>query len=63
MTEMTVSELLKNGPKVINIGVEQFYEDLKSQDVPVVQLDWRPPAVNSELLSKLRRLRGGGKTQ
>jgi FdrA protein len=30
--------------QVINIGLEGFAEDLRSQGVAVVQLDWRPPA-------------------
>jgi FdrA protein len=30
--------------QVINIGLESFADDLRSQGVAVVQLDWRPPA-------------------
>ena len=30
--------------RIINIGIESFSEDLKKADVPVVQMDWRPPA-------------------
>ena len=29
--------------KVLNIGLESFAESLRHQDVPVVDLDWRPP--------------------
>ena len=30
--------------RVINIGIERFSDDLKEADVPVIQMDWRPPA-------------------
>lgn len=30
--------------RIINIGLERFAEDLRDADVPVVQMDWRPPA-------------------
>ena len=30
--------------RAINIGLERFAEDLRSQDIPVIQMDWRPPA-------------------
>jgi FdrA protein len=39
-----VSELLDHGPVVINLGVEDFAESLKAQDVEVVHVDWTPPA-------------------
>jgi FdrA protein len=37
-------ELPRGDLQVINIGLESFAEDLRSQGVAVVQLDWRPPA-------------------
>ncbi len=30
--------------RVINIGLESFAEDLRNVDIPVIQMDWRPPA-------------------
>ncbi|AYO30186.1 fdrA domain protein [Biomaibacter acetigenes] len=43
--------------RVLNIGLEQFYLDLKGQGIKCVQLDWRPPASGDQetldLLSKL----------
>lgn len=57
MDTASINELLRGGPKVINIGVQHFYQDLKAQGAAVVHVDWRPPAVKSELLSKLRKLR------
>lgn len=43
--------------EVINIGLEEFYEALESQGVPVVQVDWQPPAAgDDELIDLLDRL-------
>jgi hypothetical protein len=39
-----ICELLEQGPVVINLGVKDFAESLKSQDVEVVHVDWTPPA-------------------
>lgn len=42
---------------VINVGLEKFYNDLLSQDVPSVHVDWRPPADgNVGLIRKLAAL-------
>jgi FdrA protein len=42
----------------INIGLEAFYENLKAQSVPTVQVDWRPPAGgNDRLASILERMK------
>ena len=30
--------------KVVNIGISTFADDLRSQNVEVVQVDWKPPA-------------------
>jgi len=35
---------LQQPMRVINIGLESFAEDLRNVDVPVIQMDWRPPA-------------------
>ena len=39
--------------KVINIGLEGFAQDLKQQDVKVVEVDWCPPADGQENLIEL----------
>lgn len=36
--------LLQKPIRVINIGLESFSEDLRNAEIPVVQMDWRPPA-------------------
>ena len=51
--------LLSGAPRVVNIGLASFAEELASQGAPVVQVDWRPPAQGrrdlAELLAKLAR--------
>lgn len=36
--------VLRQPMNVINIGLESFAEDLRKMNVPVIQMDWRPPA-------------------
>lgn len=57
----SINKLLKEGPKVVNIGVQQFCEDVKKQGVSAVHVDWKPPAVNESLLSKIQKLKKRGK--
>jgi FdrA protein len=46
------------GPQVINLGLELFAASLTACGVPVVHVDWRPPAGgNTRLASLLARLR------
>lgn len=52
--------LLKNGVSVVNFGMESFWNDLKAQDAPVVQVDWKPSFAGKGLLSKLKKLKKGG---
>lgn len=40
-------------PKVINIGLEIFYESLLAQGAEAVQVDWKPPAGGDERIAKL----------
>jgi FdrA protein len=50
--------LLADGPKVINLGLEQFATQLKTCGVPVLHVDWRPPAAGDRrLTAMLERLR------
>jgi FdrA protein len=42
----------------INVGVESFYDSLKSQGAESVQVDWRPPASgNDDLMSILEKMK------
>ncbi|WP_428561368.1 MAG: DUF1116 domain-containing protein [Solidesulfovibrio sp. DCME] len=43
--------------RVVNVGLEGFYEELREQGVAAIQVDWRPPADgDSALIDKLARL-------
>lgn len=46
----TIPSLLKEAPKVINIGLRSFAEDLLQSEAHVVQVNWAPPAGGDELL-------------
>jgi FdrA protein len=42
----------------INVGVESFFDSLKSQGAQAVQVDWRPPASgNEDLMSLLEKMK------
>jgi len=41
---VTVDDLLARPPQVINLGLEVFALELHAAGVPVVHVDWRPPA-------------------
>lgn len=38
------ASVLPKSLQVINVGLESFAEDLRAEGVPVVHVDWRPPA-------------------
>jgi len=40
----SLNSLLEDPPRVINIGLSSFADDLNKQDVEIVNLDWSPPA-------------------
>ncbi len=49
--------LLGRQLQVVNIGLELFVETLRRHRMPLVHLDWRPPAQgDAHLLDLLRRL-------
>ena len=55
------SDLLSASPKVINVGLEIFANTLHSLGLPVVQVDWRPPAGgNQRMTDLLSRLKQSG---
>ena len=53
----TPQSLLEGPPRVINIGLSFFADDLKKQDAEMVNVDWSPPARGdielADLLAKL----------
>jgi FdrA protein len=53
----TRENLLQPPLKVINLGLSWFAEALTRQEVPVLQVDWRPPAGGDQrLLEVLKKL-------
>ncbi len=53
----TPQSLLEGPPRVINIGLSFFADDLKKQDIEMVNVDWSPPARgNIELANLLAKL-------
>jgi hypothetical protein len=38
---------------VVSLGVDMFADDLESQQVPVIRVDWRPPAATAEQAHRL----------
>ena len=53
----TPHTLLEGPPRVINIGLTSFADDLKKQDAEIVNIDWSPPARgNIELANILAKL-------
>lgn len=54
-----INKLFSSDLKVINMGLESFQKDLKSQDVDAVQMNWRPVAGgNPKMIALLNRLKG-----
>lgn len=56
---LTVNELFHTQLKIVNVGLESFYEAMLDQNVPVCHIDWKPPAGGDprliEILEKLSK--------
>ena len=50
---MTPKNILEDKLRVVNIGLEIFAEELRSEEITVVQMDWRPPTGGNTRLSAL----------
>ncbi len=48
-----LEELLQQGPIAVNIGVADFAETLRIQEVKVVHVNWIPPAGGDPELMEL----------
>jgi hypothetical protein len=40
----TIGDLLASPPRVVNVGIEQFALELERLGVPVIHVQWSPPA-------------------
>jgi hypothetical protein len=53
-TDTTSGASLLNTPvSVINVGLQGFADELASQGVPVVHVQWQPPAGGDPILAAL----------
>ena len=44
MSATPIAALLRT-PRVVNIGLPAFADELRAAAIPVVQLDWAPPVI------------------
>lgn len=59
MTDRKPKNLLKTPLKVVNVGLDGFSQDLARQNVPVVRVQWAPPAGGKPELARLLAKLGG----
>jgi hypothetical protein len=45
--------LLEGPPRVVNLGLSSFAEELEAAGVEVIQVDWSPPAGGDAKLAEL----------
>jgi hypothetical protein len=58
---MAVNDLFNQDLKVVNLGLKSFHNDLKSQGITAVHVNWKPKAGGKKnmlnLLSKINKPR------
>ena len=60
MSQKKILKMFSEPLQVVNVGLQGFAEELRSQDVPVTHVDWVPPAGgNPEIVGLLARLESG----
>lgn len=52
-----------NKLKVLNIGLDRFTQAFEETQTDYVNLDWKPPAVDSKLLKKIDKLKNSSKVK
>lgn len=56
-----INELFKQDLCVVNLGLRSFADDLKSQGVKAIYVDWKPAAGgNTKMISLLNKLKSKG---
>jgi len=54
-----VGSIFNENLKVVNIGIESFFDSMNDQNIPVVHVEWKPPAGGNEklidILEKLKK--------
>ncbi len=56
---MEINKLLDTEVRVVNIGLEDFFRDLKKRGVAAVHVEWSPPAGGDPKLGELLVKLGG----
>ena len=57
MDTTKITALFRQELRIINMGLETFADNLKGQDMEVVQMEWQPPAGgNDRLIALLEKL-------
>ena len=46
-------DLFQKSLKVVNIGIDSFFETMKHQNVPVIHVEWKPPAGGDDTLMNI----------
>jgi hypothetical protein len=44
-TTSPIASLLQAPPRVVNIGLPEFADELRAAEIAVLQLDWSPPVI------------------
>ncbi len=58
-SRLSAADLLSNGPRVVNVGLPRFAEDLREAGAPVADVAWAPPAsADPRVLEALDRVTG-----
>lgn len=56
---METDNLLQMKLRVINVGLRGFADDMRSCNIPVIHVDWSPPAVTDPRIANLLAKLGG----
>jgi FdrA protein len=56
---METDKLLQMEVRVVNIGLREFARDMQRCRIPVVHVEWSPPAVTDPRISSLLAKLGG----
>jgi FdrA protein len=51
-----MTDVLATPLRIVNVGLELFAAELATAGVPVIHVDWRPPAGGPQVATLLARL-------
>jgi hypothetical protein len=54
MTEKKINDLFSQKLRIANLGLKSMAEAIREQNIPVTQVDWKPPAVEIPMLVKTK---------